>query len=149
MLLDSGTTSHMTPYVHLVKNKEYCNVSISLADDSTISADAIGVRPVTWQGDNGPIEVTLSDTLVTPDAAVSLLSVPALVNKGIAVLFMPGKAVLIDTNNNMNVLGYSKQSPDGLFYSEDDQDKVPVKKSRGHASAFRAMMALAEKVKHD
>ena len=88
MLLDSGTTSHMTPYVHLVKNKEYCNVSISLADDSTISADEIGVRPVMWKGENGPIEVTLSDTLVTPDAAVILLYLLVIVNKGIAVLFV-------------------------------------------------------------
>lgn len=44
LMLDSGTTYHMTPVVDRVKNKKSCNVPIGLAGDSTIVEDSIGLR---------------------------------------------------------------------------------------------------------
>lgn len=42
------------------------------------------------------MNVTLSKTLVAPYVSMSLLSVPALVKKGLAVLFLLGKAMIIN-----------------------------------------------------
>lgn len=81
-MLDFGTTFHMTPFAGCVKNKKSYNVPIGVADYSTIIADRIGLRVVNWNSDNGVTEVTLADTLVAPDAAVSILPVPMLVRKG-------------------------------------------------------------------
>lgn len=94
MMLDSGTTSHMTPNKSTVKDLTDCSVQISLADASTVSAVTKGVRTVKWCTIDGPTTVNLSDTLILPEMSMSLLSVPALVNKNISVLFMPGKAIL-------------------------------------------------------
>ena len=96
LMLDSGTTSHLTPHADRVHSKTPCDTPISLADDSIIVATSKGVRSVQFSTDDGSTKVSLSDTLIVPNASLSLLSVPALVNKGIGVLFMPGKAILSD-----------------------------------------------------
>ena len=71
-------------------------MSICLADNSKTMAHRTRVRKITWQGENGPINISLSDFLVARDIRTSLLSVPALVKKDIGALFLPGNAFFID-----------------------------------------------------
>lgn len=40
---------------------------------------------------------------ITPDVSVSLLSIPALVNKNIYVVFMPEKEILVELENHFAV----------------------------------------------
>lgn len=54
------------------------------------------------------MEVTITETLVVLDIKTSLLSLPALVKKNIAVLFVPGKALFLDLQDENNILGYAK-----------------------------------------
>ena len=61
----------------------------------------------------------------------------------IAVLFLPGKAILIDIKDNNSVLGYSKQDSDGLYYIEDHQDEYPIDVTSGD-DTVRTMMAIAK-----
>lgn len=82
---------------------------------------------VKWHGQSGITEVSLSKTIVAPDIKSSLLSVPALVQKEIAVLFVPGKAMFIDLLYNNSMIGYAKHRADGLFFIADFQEnKNPV-----------------------
>lgn len=64
--------------------------------------------------------MTLPNTLVAPDVSLSLQSVPSLVHKGLAVLFVPERAFLINMNDGNKVLGTAYQDPDGRFYIGDD-----------------------------
>lgn len=142
LMLDSGTTAHMTPHSSTVQDQYSCDVNIPLGDDSIISAKSKGVRKVRWQGADGPVTVSLTDTLVAPDAAMSLLSVPALAKKEIAVLFLPDKAILFDLKDNNTVLGYAKRANDDIYYINDNQDEIPVDIT-GENSTVRAFMAVA------
>ena len=92
LMLDSGTTTHITPDVATIKDSISTNISIKLADDSNMQATAKGTRSLNWKTDEGDRVLHLSNTLVAPQAAMSLLSIPSLVKKNIAVLFLPGKA---------------------------------------------------------
>ena len=125
MLVDSGTTSHMTARSETVTSRSECDISIALGDDSKVKATKKGDRRVQWAAEDGPRTINLSKTLITDDIAMSLLSVPALVNKGIGVLFLPGKALFIDLSDGMNILATAPQAEDGLFYISDHQDAVP------------------------
>lgn len=100
------------------------------------------MRKVLWQGANGPVPVLLTDTLVAPDAAMSLLSVPALTKKDIAVLFLPDKAILFDIQDNNTVLGYAKRADDDLYYINDNQDAFPMDVT-GYNSTVHAFIAVA------
>lgn len=148
MLLDSGTSSHMTPLGDIVKNRTECDISIALADDFIVEANEKGNRTVKWYSNDGPVKVTLSETLVAPDTTTSLISVSALVKKGINVLFMPGRAVLIDMKDNMAVLGYAKQVSDGLYYMSECQNGPPVSSFNEDKHQVRAMMALTKEPKN-
>ena len=86
LMLDSGCTSHMTPLKDRVDRQHKCDQKVSLADDSSVTAKVKGVCTVKWQTQDGIEEVRLSETLVVPDLAMSLLSVPALVRKNILSL---------------------------------------------------------------
>lgn len=99
MMLDSGTSSHMTPKSEGINVKKSCNVSILLADDSTVTATEKGTRSVKWKTENEPMQVNLSEIFIAPDMADSLLSVPELVKKNISVIFKPQRALLIDLEN--------------------------------------------------
>lgn len=141
LMLDSGTTSHITPDVTTVKDSISTNISIKLADDSNMQATAKGTRSLNWKTHEGERVLHLSNTLVAPQAAMSLLSIPSLVNKNIAVLFLPGKALFIDLEDNNSILGYGTQDEDGLFYVEDNQEQVPVfDSSQGPSNT--SMMAI-------
>ena len=144
MMVDSGTTSHMTAMADRVTDKSACHVAIKLADDSEVSAKQVGVRMVNWQGLNGPVSVSLSDTLVASDIKTSLLSVPALVKKDIGVLFLPGKAMFLDLLDENKILGYAMQKTDGLYYISDLQECSPVDKSDDEETVW-AIMAVAKR----
>ena len=59
---------------------------------------------------DGQRDVNLTNTLVAPDVSMSLLSIPALVDKNISVLFMPKNAILIDLEDDNAILGIATQS---------------------------------------
>lgn len=78
MMLDSGITSHMTPCVEDVVDASECNVSIAINDDSVVKANLRGTRHVNWAIGGTITNVSLSNTLVSPDLSMGLLSIPAL-----------------------------------------------------------------------
>lgn len=140
-MLNSGTTAHMTPHENTVHHQYSCDFIIAISDDSIITAKTKGVRKVRWKGADGPVTVSLTDTLVAPDAVMSLLSVPALAKKEIAVLFLLDKAILFDLKDNNTILGYVKPADDDLYYIKDNQDNFPVY-INAENSTFRAFMAM-------
>lgn len=141
IMLDSGTTTHITPYGDRVENKKVHEVSITLADESTVSSSHCGVRKVKFMADDGPHKISLSKTLVVPNAGMSLLSVPALTKKDIGVFFMPGFAVMYDLSDECSVLGYAEQDEDGLYFVRDDGKTTPPKASGKSHKKVMAMMA--------
>lgn len=48
------------------------------------------------------------------------MSVPALVDKNIVVLFLPGFVFMFDLEDSYCFLGFSKQKAYGLYYIADD-----------------------------
>lgn len=144
MMLESGTTSHLTPCEDRIQATTSSDLSFTLADNSKMRATHSGVRKVRMQSDNGVRAVSLSKTLLVPGAGMSLMSVPALVEKGIGVLFLPGFAVMFDLEDSDHVLGFAKQNTDGLFYVADDGStaRPPAAADIGN---YKAMMARASK----
>lgn len=57
MMLDSGTTTHMTNDVDALDSKHACDVPISLGDDSEITATQRGTTTVNWKSQDGETEV--------------------------------------------------------------------------------------------
>ena len=150
LMIDSGTTSHMTPKSETVDDRSDCNIPIWLADDSKAFATCKGTRRVTWCSENGPVNVSLSDTLVSEDIAPNLLSVPALVRKGIFVLFMEGKAILFDSKDGFSVLAYALQDEDGLFYISDQQNSPQANRAVPANDHIQSCMAVARHyMEHD
>lgn len=98
MVLDSRKTSHLTPRADVRQSNTSSNMSFTLADNSQMSATHNCVRKVRMQGVDGIRTVRFSDTHIVLGAGVSLMSVPALFNKDIGVLFMPVYGV------NLNLL---------------------------------------------
>lgn len=87
-MLESRKTSHLTLYAARVKSKMLCNTNTSLAYDSEIEAFEKGERIVRFCSKDGPLQVNLPETVVLSDTSISLLSVPALLNKEICVLLI-------------------------------------------------------------
>lgn len=56
----------------------------------------------------------------------SLLSISAIINKNIAVLFVQDKALFISMLHKITVVGYSMPRPDGLLYISDSQVVISV-----------------------
>lgn len=81
IMLDFGTTSHITRQVNHLENAETRTVSISLGDDSTIKATHTGSRRAEWHSPYGKTNLTLSNILASPKNSMSLLSIPALASK--------------------------------------------------------------------
>lgn len=79
-----------------------------------------GVRKVRIQSEDGVRAVSLTDTLLVLDAGMSLMSVLALVYKGIGVLFLPGFAVMFDLEDADCFLDFAKQNANSLFYVAED-----------------------------
>lgn len=93
-MLDSGTTSHVTPHVTTIKNAIYINIIIKLSDASIMQATAMGTRSLNGKTRECDRVLHLSNTYAGPQAAMSLLLIPSLVNKNIAILFLPGRPSL-------------------------------------------------------
>lgn len=146
ILLDSGTTSHMTLISKNVTSKESCAVHLMLGDDSKVKASTRGVRRVQWQTENGPCTVSLSNTLVLKDLTMSLLSIPALVQKQIATLVLPRKALFIDLKYEYSILGKATQVEYGMFYISDNQDNKEAVPNIGDKE-LSAMMAVVKQYK--
>lgn len=77
---------------------------------------------------------------------MSFLSIPALCNKKIGTLFLPGKAIIFDLENNCMELGIAMQREDGLFYIPDTV-KSGKEWNEGHSQGkeIAAMMAVAKR----
>lgn len=125
MIVDSVTTSDITPMAEKVWEKKPYVVTISLADDPTIRLSHKWTRKVSFKGESYERKVCLSDTLVVPEAGMSLLSVASLTRKHVGVLFMPGFAVLFDLKDDCAVFGYTEQDSNALFYIRDDEGTSP------------------------
>ena len=89
MEIDSRTTSHMTAMATIVFNQSALIVAIILADDSKVTATHVGVHMVNSIRRKGPIDVSLSRTLVAAEIKTSILSFPALKMKHISFLIVP------------------------------------------------------------
>ena len=81
ILFDSGTTSHMISDRYKIIEGRSSSLEIKLADDSTISSNIAGTRKVSWMTSEGKREVNLSNKPVVADISISLLSIPALLEK--------------------------------------------------------------------
>ena len=89
-------------------------VSIPLGDDSCVQANYKGTNAVTWSGPEGTTEVQLSETLAARDRDMKLLSVPALTKQGMAILFLPSKALIVDLREYYKLIGLSNRQNDGM-----------------------------------
>ena len=149
MMLDSGTTSHMTTILSTLSDASTCDIPISLGDDSTVNATARGTKRVSWKTSDGCTNVSLTNTLCAEDLALSLLSVPSLAQKGLSVLFLPEKAIIMDIHNNMRVVGVAPLSEDGLYYI--NTSGLPKgSASRNECTAGdKAMMAVSRRMAYE
>lgn len=82
---------------------------------------ATGLHHIGGSTKTGQCKVELPNVPVFSDLSMSLPSVPALAKKNIATLFMPGKALLIDLEDSMNILRRVLQDADSLFYINNRQ----------------------------
>lgn len=89
----------------------------------------------------GTQKVSLSETLVVPDASMGLLSVPALTRKDVGVLLMPGFVILYDLSDDLNDHGYAEQDSDGLYFISDDSRTNLLTVRSMNYKAFNAMTA--------
>lgn len=144
IMIDSGTTSHITPLPEYFQDKVPSNRPITLADESTIHSAFIGIHKIDLKTDDGPQRLSFSNTLVVLDGGLSVLSVPVLVKKDIRVLLMPEYAVLIDLKDNFAILGYAEQEQDGLFYLNYDGSTGPPVKRAVSDQQLRSIMAAVD-----
>lgn len=100
MMLDSGTTSHMTPISDKLHHENECDINSSFGDESAVTASTKGTRIVKCSTSEGLTTVALTENLIALDMGMSLLSVPDLVNKNIRVMFIPGKVMLFDLEDS-------------------------------------------------
>lgn len=107
-MIGSKTASNIMPFQYKVSNTTQCDIYIYISDDLTIYSSLQGVRRVKWHGEDGPISVTLFNSLVAPEVSMSLLSVPALVKNELTVLFVTGKAFISNPMDGDLVNGYAK-----------------------------------------
>jgi len=144
MMLDSGTTTHMTQSPEALDDVHHCNVPIALGDNSTIDANITGSRTVHWVANGDSATVTLSNTLAAPNLSMNLLSVPALTAKGISVLFTPKRAILMDMEDELSVIGIANREMDNLYYiGTDESCESPNHLMLRETKNLRAMMAVA------
>lgn len=75
LMVDSGTSAHITSHSDRLFSTTKFSVEVTLAYDSTITADSKGKRSRHLSNENGIQQVKLSDTLHVPNFTGSLLSV--------------------------------------------------------------------------
>lgn len=93
ILFNSVMTAHMPSRSDRVVLQKHCDVYIALGDETKVHTGKKGTRKVTWKTQDGGRSVSLSDTLVSKKLYISILSVPVLVKRDIATLFLPLKAL--------------------------------------------------------
>lgn len=113
--LHSGTNSNMTPKENRVHSVTECDFQVHLGGDSIVSGKELVTGSVSWLTAQGHMKRSLSKTLVVLLLSTSLLLVPALTQKSIAVLFMPRAAAMFDLKDSYAILGHAGQSKDGVF----------------------------------
>lgn len=133
------------PLANPVQKKMLCEIPITLADESIVQSSHKGVREVCFLTGTGICRVSSSNTLLVPDAGLSSLSVPSLVQKDIDVLFMPRCAVLLDLQDDMATLGFVEQEKDGLFCTAEHGTTDPSALARKDRDKVTAMMAVINK----
>jgi hypothetical protein len=109
-LLDSGCTHHIIRDRSLFRN--YSSKSVSIGTANCGSLDALGSGDVEFRYPfgNGSIIFTLRGCLFAPTAPINLLSVGALVERGMSCLFSPGgitKVFFPDDHPNLPGLSFS------------------------------------------
>lgn len=144
IMLDGGTTTHPKPKSGKVLDHRVIDSLIYLADDSIISASHVGARKMNVQNDDGNMRISSSDAPIVPDSSMSLLSIPALMSKNIAVMFILGYATLLDIRDVLKSLGCATQDKDGLFYVNDDGSAQPPKTAKSSVARVCAMVAKHE-----
>lgn len=119
MIFDRGTTSRMTRKADWVHNCKSCEISTTLADNSTVTTGRKGTRTGKCKSTKGVQKFHRSETRIAPDVVMSLLSVPSLVKKNNAVIFPPGAELRVDLDKNLEVIGTAAEDAYGLFYIQD------------------------------
>lgn len=120
------------------------NVNDNLADDSLVKASCKGICDVRWMAKCGGTKIVRSETLVVPNLAMSLLSIPALAQRNIATLFLPGIALMFDLKNKMTILGQACLHGDGLYYIGDHQDSIPDEYSELESFQISSVTVVAQ-----
>lgn len=88
---------------------------------------------------------SLSETMVMPSLVMSVLSVPVLINKKNAVLFIPDRTLLINLEDYYKMLGTVANDADYLFYVVDNQKFARVQASTLQDKKTQAMMTIIRK----
>lgn len=114
------TQSNFTSLEHKVTNSKSTNIPIIVACYLKITDTAEGLREINWKTDDGYVSIKISNMIVVQDLSMRLHSITSSVNKNIAMLFMLGKAFLIDLEYYLSILGYASQEED-LFYIDGSQ----------------------------
>lgn len=87
-LIDSGSTSHMTGSMGLLKNMMPCTDEVILADGKAVCVRAKGIAEFTGCDDSGArVEVKLKDVFYVPGLAANVLSVSRMIEAGFTVIF--------------------------------------------------------------
>lgn len=124
LVLDWGTTSQITPNKRNIQEARNCHVPILIVDNSEVDACRRDIQNVSWSGEDGVTNVSLSNTLVTPRLLMSVLSVPALASKEICTLFTPQRPLLIDMHDDFRIIGYAPNHANGLYYISGSDENV-------------------------
>jgi hypothetical protein len=89
-LLDSGCTHHIVPDRRLFRSYVAKPVSVGTANCGSLNALGTGDVEFRYPFGNHHVIFTLRGCLYAPDAPITLLSVGALVERGMSCLFSPG-----------------------------------------------------------
>ncbi|KAI0558871.1 hypothetical protein FGB62_182g05 [Gracilaria domingensis] len=115
-MIDSGTGAHMTCDSSSLTRTQHCIVPIALGDNSLLNAHIKGTKRVQWQANNLTTEIHLTYTLCSSNLAMELLSVPALADKNMVVVFTKTHAVILDAQNEFVPIGIGSRDTDDLYY---------------------------------
>lgn len=110
--------------------------NIKLEDNSSMSKKSRAVQAAHRMINGGQSPVHFSENLVPPDVAMSLLSITALVNNNISVLFVPGGALMIDIENEFCALGRAHEDADDIACK--NTKRLPINKNNRKQTARTA-----------
>lgn len=70
IMLDSGTTSQLSSLENKASNSKSTNVTITLVQDSIVTATAQGTRQVSSKTDDSDVDIKLPNTILVPNLAM-------------------------------------------------------------------------------